>query len=128
MRWAIGVAAVSAAVAVIIGAASAHGHTDMSEGQIGWIETALRYQIWNTIGLLAIGVLGQVWQTSKLLRLAGIALTAGISLFSGSLYIMATTSLQDLGMVTPVGGICLIAGWLLLAAASLTREPKQSLL
>lgn len=126
MRWVISVAAASAAVTVVIGAASAHSRADMSDIQIGWIDTALRYQVWNTIGLLAVGILGQIWQSSKLLNLSAIALTIGISLFSGSLYIMATTNSPDLGVVTPVGGLCLIAGWSMLAVAGLTQKPKQS--
>jgi len=126
MRWAITVGAVSAASAVIIGAVSAHLRVDMSEVQFGWLETALRYQIWNTIGLLAVGVLGQVWQTTRFLILSAATLTAGILLFSGSLYIMATSSYQDLGIVTPFGGLCLIAGWLFLAVASLSGREKQN--
>jgi len=126
MRWVITVAAISGASAVIIGALSAHAEAGMNDIQIGWMDTALRYQTWNTIGLLATGVLGQVWKPTMILKASATALIAGMLFFSGSLYVMATTSFQDLGVVTPLGGLCLIAGWLLLALASLTGRSKQN--
>lgn len=126
MRWAIVFSGVSAAAAVAIGAASAHGHADLSNLEIRWIDTALRYQIWNTLGLLAVGILGHIWQSSRILTISGIALATGITLFSGSLYIMATTQIQNLGAVTPIGGLSLIAGWLLLALAALRQRLKEN--
>lgn len=126
MRWAIGLAALSAGSAVVIGAVSAHSAGGLDDIQNGWIETALRYQIWNSLGLLAAGVLGQIWPPSKLLTASALAFTAGILMFSGSLYVMATTAFNDLGIVTPAGGICLIAAWLFLALTSVTGSGKQN--
>ncbi|MEQ9489356.1 MAG: DUF423 domain-containing protein [Alphaproteobacteria bacterium] len=123
MRWAIGVAAISGASAVVFGAVSAHIAGGLDVAQTGWIDTALKYQIWNTLGLLAVGVLGQVWASSRLLMISAIAFAAGILMFSGSLYGMALADI-DLGIVTPAGGLCLIAAWLFLVLASMVSPRK----
>lgn len=123
MRWAVGVAAISGASAVVFGAVSAHISADLEPIQTGWIDTALKYQIWNSLGFLAVGILGQVWASSRLLTISAIAFAAGILMFSGSLYVMALADV-DLGFVTPAGGLCLIAAWLFLALASVVSPRK----
>jgi uncharacterized membrane protein YgdD (TMEM256/DUF423 family) len=70
-------------------------------------ETAARYQLTHAILILFAGWIGA--------RAAGWLLIAGIVIFSGSLYALAGSGLRGLGAVTPLGGLCLLAGWLALA-------------
>lgn len=71
--------------------------------------TAADYQLWNALGLLVLAVL------PGRLRLPALLVAAGTLLFSGSLYALALTGVGGLGAVTPMGGMLLIAGWLLAA-------------
>ncbi|MCI0672596.1 MAG: DUF423 domain-containing protein, partial [Myxococcaceae bacterium] len=65
---------------------------------------------------LAVGLLAQS-RPSGLLTAAGWAMTLGIVLFSGSLYVLALSGVRWLGAITPLGGLGFLAGWLLLALA-----------
>ncbi|MBS9404637.1 DUF423 domain-containing protein [Halomonas sp. TRM85114] len=114
--WWLGTA-LSGALVVLAGAFGAHG----LEGQLAQrlaaaFETGVRYQAWHTLAML--GVLA--WRAS--LPLAGQVLglglwAAGMLLFSGSLYAMALSGVGALGVVTPIGGVLLIGGWLALASS-----------
>jgi uncharacterized membrane protein YgdD (TMEM256/DUF423 family) len=70
-------------------------------------ETGARYQLVHAVVLLFTGWIGA--------RAAGWLVLAGIVIFSGSLYALALTGVRGLGAVTPLGGLCLLAGWLALA-------------
>lgn len=72
--------------------------------------TAVRFQMYHALALLAIGVLADRWK-SWLFSLGGALFTAGVLLFSGSLYILALTGIGAFGAVAPVGGVSLMAGW-----------------
>lgn len=101
-------------LAVALGAFGAHalrGHLD-ARGQ-DWWETAAQYQMWHAIALVALSALPLRW-----MRLAALLLGLGTILFSGSLYAMALGGLRWLGMVTPLGGMLMLAGWLVLALAA----------
>ncbi len=103
--------AMLAGLGVALGAFGAHGLRAMLDPlRLGWWETAVQYQMWHAIGLLAIGA-------APLRRVGGAAmlLATGTGLFSGTLYLMALSDARWLGMITPVGGALMIAGWLLLA-------------
>lgn len=116
-------AALSGAVAVMAGAFAAHAlQGQVPERLIAAFETGVRYQMWHTLAML--GVLA--WRASQPRRGLGVVLglwTAGVLLFSGSLYLMALTGLRGLGMVTPVGGGLMIGGWLALALCALRDRP-----
>ena len=64
------------------------------------------------LGILIASVMGR---TSAVSEWACWALAAGVLIFSGSLYLLAVTGTRMLGAITPIGGLCFIAGWLLLA-------------
>lgn len=121
-------AALSGGVAVMAGAFAAHALQDqLPERLLAAFETGVRYQMWHTLAML--GVLA--WRASHPRRGFGIVLglwAAGVLLFSGSLYAMALTGLRGLGMVTPFGGVLMIAGWLTLAVGALRagRDDAQS--
>lgn len=109
-------AAISGFSAVALGAFAAHGlkpHLSAYAADI-W-QTAVFYQFVHTLLLLA------VVSNSKLVELASqqvsrfaAMLSAGIILFSGSLYLIALTGYTKLGMVTPIGGLLFLASWLYL--------------
>ncbi|HUG44694.1 MAG TPA: DUF423 domain-containing protein, partial [Acidobacteriota bacterium] len=82
--------------------------------QLEVFEIAVRYQIYHALGLILLGILS-LQIPSGWLAWAGGAFVAGIVLFSGSLYILSLTEARWLGMVTPIGGLCLLAGWALFA-------------
>jgi uncharacterized membrane protein YgdD (TMEM256/DUF423 family) len=76
-------------------------------------ETAARYQMYHALALLAVGLLLQLKWDINVLR-AGWLFTAGIILFSGSLYMLALTEVKILGAITPLGGLAFLSGWALL--------------
>jgi len=98
------------ALGVALGAFGAHAlKATLDAQQLDWWHNACQYQLWNAAGLVALGALKQR------LGLPAILIVAGTILFAGSLYAMALTGYRGLGMVTPVGGMLMIAGWLLAA-------------
>jgi uncharacterized membrane protein YgdD (TMEM256/DUF423 family) len=103
--------ALLAGTGVALGAFGAHGlRALLSVEALGWWQTAVQYQMWHAIGLLAIG-LARAMPT----RGAASLLAAGTMIFSGSLFLMALTDARWLGAITPIGGALMIAGWGLLA-------------
>lgn len=112
--------ALSAALAVAAGAFGAHAlRARLDARMLEVFETAARYQMYHALALLAVGALVARLEAPRALPAlwSGWLFVAGTVLFSGSLYAMALSGLRALGAITPVGGICFIAGWLLLAAA-----------
>jgi len=80
-------------------------------------ETGIRYHLYHALALLGTAVLlGR--QPHTLLVGAGWCFTAGIILFSGSLYLLSLTGMTALGIVTPIGGVAFLLGWACLAAAA----------
>lgn len=119
----IAAGALFAALAVGLGAFGAHGLKAVaSEKTLDTFETAVRYQFYHAVALILTGLLAH-WQSSKLLKWAGIFFIAGIILFCCSLYLLVVfqtkgnETMNWLGAVTPFGGVAFISGWLLLAAA-----------
>jgi uncharacterized membrane protein YgdD (TMEM256/DUF423 family) len=86
--------------------------------------SAAQYHMYCALALLAIGVLAETGRGSTALQAAGWSFLSGSILFSGSLYILATTGLKWLGAITPIGGVAMLIGWvaLALAAGSSTRS------
>lgn len=107
---------------VALGAFGAHGLRAVLQPQaLGWWRTAVEYQMWHGLALVALaGVPG------LRLRGAGLVMAAGTLVFSGSLYLMALTDARWLGMVTPVGGALMIAGWAMLLVAALTGAKSSA--
>ncbi|HNP19925.1 MAG TPA: DUF423 domain-containing protein [Fulvivirga sp.] len=115
MNKTIKTAAIFGALAVAIGAFGAHGLKSflIEAGRLDTFKTAVEYQFYHTLALLFIGVL-QTQNDSKKLKWAAFAMTAGIIVFSGSLYVLCVSGLGILGAITPIGGLFFIAGWVLL--------------
>ena len=125
----ISIAAILGGLSVALGAFGAHGLESMVEAgkvapdDLKTYETAVRYQFYHTFAILALG-LGYSFLNAKHTKLAlGLFLT-GIIIFSGSLYFLVFsepllgTRLSFLGAVTPLGGLCLIAGWFFMFRAA----------
>lgn len=101
-----------------LGAFAAHGlQGQLSAEYLAVFHTAVHYQMLHALGLLALAGL---WQRlgGRLLVAAGLCFCAGILLFSGSLYALTLTGIRALGMITPVGGLTLLAGWWCLGLAA----------
>lgn len=107
-------------LAVILGAFGAHGlKARVGAEQLAWWHTGVQYHAWHALGLLGIGLLLLSQPGLAGARCAAWLLQAGIVIFSGSLYAMTLGAPRWFGAITPLGGLALIAGWAVLAWASL---------
>jgi len=114
------VGSISAALAVALGAFGAHGlENKLTERFMKIYQTAVQYHIIHSVALVLVGILATRVTASPLLNGAGWSLIIGMVLFSGSLYVLSVTGITKLGMITPLGGLAFIVGWILLAAAAL---------
>jgi uncharacterized membrane protein YgdD (TMEM256/DUF423 family) len=114
-RKTLAVAGALIALATALGAFGAHAlKAHLSPDKLLVYETAVRYHFVHALGLLAIGVLLRSID-GELLRWSATLLLIGIVLFSGSLYLLTFGAPRFLGLITPIGGLALIAGWLLFA-------------
>lgn len=119
-RPALTAAAIFALIGVLIGAMGAHAlRPVLSEEMLASYETAVKYQFYHSFALCFAGVLYLVFPHAWIRR-ATWAFIAGIILFSGSIYLLvylkttASIGLSKLGILTPVGGVFFILGWLFL--------------
>ena len=114
-RLILQLAALFGGLTVAIGAFGAHGLRAMLEasGRFDTFETAVRYQFYHTLALLAVGVLAVARPELRgPLGTTAVLWVGGILIFSGSLYALCFTGVTKLGAVAPIGGLLLIAGWL----------------
>jgi uncharacterized membrane protein YgdD (TMEM256/DUF423 family) len=133
----IAVGAISAGMAVISGAFAAHlldktlvekyaGQTRVVAGEqipvsrkyLADFRTGAEYQMYHALGMLAVGLL-LMHGASTAGNVAGWSFLLGTVLFSGSLYALVLTGNTKLGMITPIGGVLFIVGWVALAMAAL---------
>lgn len=116
------IAAVVGALAVALGAFGAHllEHR-LSERALEVWQTANRYHFFHALALLALGL----WEKmgGRGVFLASLAWLAGLTLFSGGLYLYALTGLKLGAMLAPVGGLSLIGGWLALTRLEMEQAP-----
>lgn len=110
--------AVLAGLSVAFGAFGAHGlRNSLSLEDLDIFETGARYQMYHALALLAVAWAYARWE-APLIQFAGWLFVAGLVIFSGSLYALVLTGQRWLGAVTPIGGLALLAGWVLLAWAA----------
>jgi uncharacterized membrane protein YgdD (TMEM256/DUF423 family) len=106
-----------AALGVGAGAFGAHAlRARLSPELLAVWETAARYQMYHALALIGVALAAARWPAGGW-RLPALLLGAGIVLFSGSLYALALTGLRALGAITPLGGLCWLAAWVLLAVS-----------
>lgn len=113
--------------AVILGAFGAHGlEGKISDKHIDAWKTAVDYQFYHTLALLFLATFSRA--KNIFIRLSYISFILGIVLFSGSLYLISTHSLTDvgslsvLGPITPIGGLCFVVGWIGLLVATVKNK------
>lgn len=113
------------ALAVGLGAFGAHGlRSSLTAGSLEIWEKAVQYQFYHTFALLFLAFVGD----SRLTRLAYWFFSIGIVLFSGSLYLLALRDLVTIGFagilgpITPLGGLCFIAGWCTLLWTNIKKQ------
>lgn len=122
MRWPIVAGAVLGLLAVMAGAFGAHGLRQVVDSRgLEVFQTAVTYQMYHAIGLILLGILSAVGLRRRILSMAAGFFLAGIVLFSGSLYLLVLTDIRWVGPVTPLGGLCFMVGWVLVAVAALRR-------
>lgn len=111
--------AFSGAVGVALGAFGAHAlKTRVTADMLAVFEVGVRYQMYHALALFAVAWAAERW-TSGWVSASGWLFLIGMVVFSGSLYLMTFTGARWLGAVTPIGGLCLILGWIALAIAGL---------
>ncbi len=118
------VASVLGCFAVALGAFGAHVLKEKLEAlhTTAIYHTAVQYHFYHVFALLAVGLLSLHGRSGATLSIAGWCFTVGILVFSGSLYTLAFTGMKWLGMITPLGGLAMIAGWIALAIAAGSRS------
>lgn len=125
MKGSIISGAVHGFLVVALGAFGAHAlDAVLDEYGKGIWETAVQYQMFHAIALLAIGILmsPKIFGPIKKLKNAAICMNLGIVFFSGSLYILAISGIKILGAITPIGGVLFLAGWILLLVSTLKHK------
>jgi uncharacterized membrane protein YgdD (TMEM256/DUF423 family) len=122
MKFMVQFGAILGAVAVAIGAFGAHALKDMlaTTGRTDTFETAVKYQFYHALAMVLVGVLLSKADpaATKWLNWSGYAFAGGVLIFSGSLYTICFTGITKFGAVAPIGGLLMIAGWLLLFMAA----------
>ncbi len=111
------IGALLAFLGVALGAFGAHGlSTRVQDEQIKTYQTGVQYQLIHGVAAWAAGMFAAILPRAGLLPLAAWLFIVGIVLFSGSLYALTAERLpRRLGVITPIGGLCFLAGWALLA-------------
>ena len=108
------IGAISACIVIILGAFGAHGLKDILDAYGKSIfEKAVLYQMFHSVGILILGIINEIMPNIHL-ELVGWAFIIGTIIFCGSLYILAITGIKSLGMITPIGGLLFIIGWIIL--------------
>ncbi len=122
-RQTIAIASFSGMIAVMLGAFGAHALKSIltQYDRLETYELAVRYQFYHTLALLAIGLFMERI-SGKSIRVSAVAMIVGIILFSGSLYVLALFNITAVVFVTPVGGVFLICGWVMLFYSVLTNK------
>jgi len=123
------IASILGALGVILGAFGAHSlKAVLSPIQLSGYETGIAYHFYHSLALIGIGILLAV-NPNKWLKSAAILFLLGILLFSGSLYLLGCRELLGidawrsvLGPITPIGGLCFILAWIMMAVGVLKQE------
>ncbi len=118
----LGTGALLAFIGVAAGAFGAHALKDqLTASQLAIYQTGVQYHLLHALALVAIGA-----QTRFEAKWPAWLFTAGIVIFSGSLYALAITGTTWWGAITPIGGVCFLAGWLILTIKAFSAKPSIS--
>ena len=123
MRAGLLLAAFFAGTGVGLGAFAAHAlKSRLSVEYLAVFQTGVHYQMLHALALLVLALLAQRLP-GRLLLVAGSLFTLGIVLFSGSLYALTLSGVTALGMITPLGGVAFLLGWLCLGVYAWRLNP-----
>ena len=119
-------------LAVGLGAFGAHSLQQATQDEkiIHSFQTAVQYQMYHALALLAVAIIFQRMPVG-LTKWAGNCFVIGTILFSGSLYgitaikLAGNTTFEKIGVLTPIGGVFFIAGWVFLLIAALNRSSTR---
>ena len=127
MRTFLILGAVAAFLAVLLGAFGAHGLRErVSPELLAVYQTGVQYHMAHALALLLVGLLRERLSAApSLVSVSGALFGVGIVLFSGSLYLLAVTGIKALGAITPLGGVCFLAGWAVLVVAAI-KQPREN--
>ncbi len=121
-KW-LAIAAINGFLAVAAGAFGAHAlKGTLDADAMNAFDVGVRYQMYHALALLAVASVCHA-RPSRAVRAAGICMLIGIVLFTGSLYGLTLLNWRWLGPVTPIGGVFLLIGWLLLAMGAVRNSP-----
>ncbi|MDD7805734.1 MAG: DUF423 domain-containing protein [Endozoicomonas sp. (ex Botrylloides leachii)] len=117
----------SGGLAVGFGAFGAHALKHMLSAQLLDVyHVATNYQMYHSLALILVAVLLSQHTSAKALKWSARFFLLGIILFSGSLYLLALTGVRWLGIITPIGGVSFILGWLMLTYFAISYSDSQS--
>jgi uncharacterized membrane protein YgdD (TMEM256/DUF423 family) len=118
----LSIGALLGGIAVALGAFGAHGLKKIvTADTVNTFQTGVQYQMYHALALIAVAIVFEKFPP-KLMGWAGVSFCIGILLFSGSLYLLTIlkatgkVGLEGVGIITPIGGLFFIVGWLLLFA------------
>ena len=104
-----------------LGAFAAHGLKSLLTPEyLAVFQTGTHYQLIHALALFGVALLA-MQRPTRLVNAAGALFALGIGLFSGSLYLLTLTGISKLGMITPLGGLAFLAGWLCLGLVAWKR-------
>jgi uncharacterized membrane protein YgdD (TMEM256/DUF423 family) len=110
---------------VVAGAMGVHALRDTLDARaLSTFETGVRFQMYHALALLGVGTLAGRWKTG-FVKLSGVLFTAGVVLFSGSLYILAITGIGVFGAIAPLGGLSLMAAWTSLIVGAIRQRERS---
>lgn len=112
----LSIAALNGLLVVLFGAFGAHAlETRIHASLLETWQTAVQYHMFHTLALFGVGLLQRMQAAPSGLSLVAGLFVAGIVVFCGSLYVLALSGATWLGMITPIGGVLFLGGWLQLA-------------
>jgi uncharacterized membrane protein YgdD (TMEM256/DUF423 family) len=116
------IAAIFGGLSVAAGAFGAHALREkVSERMLQIFDTGARYQLYHALALLLVAILTSPVETPPTtLFISAWLFIIGVTIFSGSLYVLSLTGIKSLGAITPLGGLSLMAGWAALAVTAAT--------
>lgn len=119
----IAIAAFFLSVSVALGAFGSHALSDVltPERMQTW-KTAVSYQFWNALGLMALGIVSKVYAME--FKWPAMLILAGLIIFPGTLYLLCLTGITWLGAITPLGGISFITGWFIFGLKMIRVEEQ----
>jgi uncharacterized membrane protein YgdD (TMEM256/DUF423 family) len=117
-HWALGAGTACMVLGIVFQAYGAH---ILQQDLLRLFEAGVKSQVYHGLGLILLGILSMVLPYNKSFRWSTLLIIVGVVLFSGGLYLMALTETKILGLITPVGGVSLTAGWLIFTLGTLKK-------